>query len=340
MKRLLLFDSGCTLCRELAQAVEKESDGRLAVRSLREAEVQRLLDQARPGWSWEPTLLEVEGKNTKAYTGIAMLIRMAHGLGLRRAWRVARLVSNITAQANGEINQARRRFLKYGGGIIGLALLPFGRQVLPTDLMEHQGRVGSDWRSHLVVKKSQELTGEKLEQARARFNNAPDVNEIIGEHNAAAETEEHKAVMHTLEDNNTLLAIGATLGNQAVLYYALAEPVANVRTAAYLYELDGERVRLVSFSINGKAATLQEQPAMDICGGCVDPVNGPFHHGCTVCSGSDWGCAAERCAACMIPCAAGITAPCIVCLVVWCPYWVFFGCCTSWDPSCCGCLAP
>jgi hypothetical protein len=57
--RYLLFDSGCSTCTEIAQAVEKETEGWMTVRSLREASVQKTLDKARPGWSWEPTFLEI-----------------------------------------------------------------------------------------------------------------------------------------------------------------------------------------------------------------------------------------------------------------------------------------
>ena len=45
----LLYDSGCSVCAALAREVEARSGGRLGVRSLREPEVQALLDRARPG---------------------------------------------------------------------------------------------------------------------------------------------------------------------------------------------------------------------------------------------------------------------------------------------------
>jgi predicted DCC family thiol-disulfide oxidoreductase YuxK len=43
--RWLLYDAGCSVCAALAREVEALSGGRLRVRSLREPEVQALLDQ-------------------------------------------------------------------------------------------------------------------------------------------------------------------------------------------------------------------------------------------------------------------------------------------------------
>jgi predicted DCC family thiol-disulfide oxidoreductase YuxK len=49
-ERYLLFDGGCSVCAALARKVETLGGGRLRVRSLRDPEVQALLDCARPGW--------------------------------------------------------------------------------------------------------------------------------------------------------------------------------------------------------------------------------------------------------------------------------------------------
>lgn len=89
--RYLLFDSGCSTCTEIAQAVENETDGWLTARSLREAEVQEILSEARPDWKWEPTLLEIAGDKAIVFTGLSMKTRMLMGLGPRRATRVARI---------------------------------------------------------------------------------------------------------------------------------------------------------------------------------------------------------------------------------------------------------
>ncbi|GBD08622.1 hypothetical protein HRbin22_00863 [Candidatus Thermoflexus japonica] len=70
--RWLLYDGGCVVCAALAREVEALSAGRLGVRSLREPEIQALLDRIRPGWRWEPMLLEVEGERVQVFTGLTM----------------------------------------------------------------------------------------------------------------------------------------------------------------------------------------------------------------------------------------------------------------------------
>ncbi|HXF69103.1 MAG TPA: hypothetical protein VNK89_04805 [Thermoflexus sp.] len=67
-------------CAALAREVEALSGGRLGVRSLREPEVQALLDRARPGWQWEPMLLEVEGERVRVYAGLALRARLLGGI--------------------------------------------------------------------------------------------------------------------------------------------------------------------------------------------------------------------------------------------------------------------
>ncbi len=71
-ERWLLYDAGCSVCAALAREVEALSGGRLRVRSLRDPEVQALLDRARPGWRWEPMLVEVEGERMQVLAGLSM----------------------------------------------------------------------------------------------------------------------------------------------------------------------------------------------------------------------------------------------------------------------------
>ena len=124
MHRYLLFDSGCSQCTEIARAVEQAAQGGLEARSLRDPTMQRLLAQARPHWRWQPTLLEVEGERVRAFTGLALGLRLATGLGLRRAGRLAKLVGRLSAPPASAKGTAggdwrRRRFLRYALGTLG-----------------------------------------------------------------------------------------------------------------------------------------------------------------------------------------------------------------------------
>ncbi len=92
-ERHLLFDSGCSVCAALAREVEARSGGRLGVRSLRDPEVQAMLNRAHPGWRWEPMLLEIEGERIRVFTGLSMRWRLVQILGPARALRVAQAVA-------------------------------------------------------------------------------------------------------------------------------------------------------------------------------------------------------------------------------------------------------
>ena len=48
---------------------------------MREPEVQALLDRARPGWQWEPMLVEIEGERVRVLAGLAMRWRLVQVLG-------------------------------------------------------------------------------------------------------------------------------------------------------------------------------------------------------------------------------------------------------------------
>jgi hypothetical protein len=89
--RYLVFDFGCSTSAEIAAVVE-ETGGRLCVWSLNDPQTQRSLSEARPDWKWEPTLLEVDGERTLAFTGLSMTARMLMWLGPWRTARVARIV--------------------------------------------------------------------------------------------------------------------------------------------------------------------------------------------------------------------------------------------------------
>jgi predicted DCC family thiol-disulfide oxidoreductase YuxK len=121
-ERYLLFDGGCSVCATLAREVETLSEGRLGVRSLRDPEVQALLDRARPGWQWESMLVEIEGERVRVSAGLAMRARLVQVLGPVRAWRVAQAVARMGGPVLG-VDWGRRRLLQQGGALAALALL-------------------------------------------------------------------------------------------------------------------------------------------------------------------------------------------------------------------------
>jgi len=103
--------------------VETLSGGRLRVRSLRDPAVQALLDRARPGWQWEPMLVEVEEARVRVFGGLGMQARLVQILGPVRALRVAQAVARMGGPVLG-VDWGRRDFLRRAGGaLLGLLTL-------------------------------------------------------------------------------------------------------------------------------------------------------------------------------------------------------------------------
>jgi hypothetical protein len=102
--------------------VETLSGGRLRVRSLRDPEVQALLDQAHPGWQWESMLVEIEGERVRIFAGLSLRARLVQVLGPVRALRVAQAVARMGGPVLG-VDWGRRRLLQQGAALAALALL-------------------------------------------------------------------------------------------------------------------------------------------------------------------------------------------------------------------------
>jgi hypothetical protein len=119
---ILGFDGGCNSCTHLAQAIERETGGKVVAQSLRDPRLQAVLGRARPGWRWEPTLLEVRGDRVRVFTGLWLRAKLVAGLGPRRAVRVGRLALQASGPQGG-VNRSRRRLLQRGAALLtGVAL--------------------------------------------------------------------------------------------------------------------------------------------------------------------------------------------------------------------------
>lgn len=123
MTRYLLFDAGCNVCLKLARNIERIAEGWLIARSLGDRSMQALLKESKPGWRWEPTLLEIANEDVRVFTGPALAAKIIMGLGLRRASRIARLMHQAQASPQDKIDAGRRRFLRQGGALLVAAPL-------------------------------------------------------------------------------------------------------------------------------------------------------------------------------------------------------------------------
>lgn len=109
MQHYILYDSGCAQCDDLAAKIEKESGGALTAKSLYAREAKEWLDRARPNWKFEPTLVQVDGDDVRAYTGLSMRAHMLTFLNPLQLLKIARVVQQAGVPLFGpvEVRQAQ-----------------------------------------------------------------------------------------------------------------------------------------------------------------------------------------------------------------------------------------
>ncbi len=128
MNRYLLFDSGCSACSELVQEVVRASGGWMEAKSLRDPEIQSMLDRAHPNWRWEPMLLEIENDKLRVLTGVKMQAQIFIGLGPERTFQFFPVLTRLQKPSSAP-GAGRREFLRrFGATLSGLVVFGFTRR--------------------------------------------------------------------------------------------------------------------------------------------------------------------------------------------------------------------
>lgn len=135
MARYIAYDSGCSVCSQLAETIRQTAGGKIASLPLRDAKARELLDRAYPGgWSPGPYLIHSRPGRIRAWTGTTAAVRLMALVGPRGAWRIWSVArhhgiylppGHRRTPASG---LPRRAFLKLTAGaataLLGLGLLP------------------------------------------------------------------------------------------------------------------------------------------------------------------------------------------------------------------------
>jgi hypothetical protein len=133
-RRLVLgFDAGCMTCSELARRIEERVGNKIEILSLNDPLMElwrnEALGEAAP---WAPTLVEIEGSSTRAWTGVRLGARLSRALGPLATWRVMQVLGEANADhglsdstaVNGISGLTRGQFLKgVGGAAVAVSLL-------------------------------------------------------------------------------------------------------------------------------------------------------------------------------------------------------------------------
>lgn len=133
MDRYLVFDAGCSTCRDLADAIQDAVGPKLLAINIRDDRAKELLRRAFPdGYRFVPYLVTVDRhQRVHAWTGTALAIRLAWLMGPRHAWRAWTRARNLGISLSGhrqpnDHGMSRRNFLKVSTAIasaLGLASL-------------------------------------------------------------------------------------------------------------------------------------------------------------------------------------------------------------------------
>jgi hypothetical protein len=190
-KELILgFDAECGTCSDLAQRIQERVGSKLAVRNLRDPEVEgwreEALGKAAP---WAPTLFEVEpGGKVRAWVGISMGLALSRKLGAKDTWRVMQalgemgqaarieesaVVSRLPEKAQEAVaGISRGQFLKgMGGATVAATVLAGGPLAVSAQAVT---------KSPYDIVKSRRLTGTELTRAAQQVGQSIDVKNVLG----------------------------------------------------------------------------------------------------------------------------------------------------------------
>ena len=126
MERFVVYDSLCTVCTRMADAIMDAADGKVEPLSIYDDGARSLLDRAYPsGWSFAPYLLVVDRGRVRAWTGLAFAVHLTRLIGPSSAWRVWRVAKRRGmylppgGHEPSERGMSRRGFLKLSAGATG-----------------------------------------------------------------------------------------------------------------------------------------------------------------------------------------------------------------------------
>lgn len=128
-KLVLGFDAGCMTCSELARKIEEQVGDKLEVRPLHGPQMVHWREQALgEDAPWAPTLIEANGGEVKAWTGLKMGLVLSRRLGAVGTWRVMQVLGEIKsapkAGTASSIGLSRGQFIKnLGGAVLGVGVL-------------------------------------------------------------------------------------------------------------------------------------------------------------------------------------------------------------------------
>lgn len=130
MKRILLFNSNCSACSQIAHTIKQYIGDWLQIRSLHDKQVQVWLNTEKPGWYWEPMLVLEKDGRCQFLSGQRMQIYFFLHLGPIKAFKLTHLIGQFERETSfKDFDIQRRFFLTQSVSVLG-ALTLFGLRPL------------------------------------------------------------------------------------------------------------------------------------------------------------------------------------------------------------------
>jgi hypothetical protein len=117
-RHILAYDASCPSCSKVAGYVADQH--RLEIKALNHPEVMALLNTAKPGWRFQPTLISIDADRVETFTGPSMAARLVMLVGPRKAGKVVKALGEEAS------NEGTTRRTVLGRGILMTGLMLFG----------------------------------------------------------------------------------------------------------------------------------------------------------------------------------------------------------------------
>lgn len=284
-RRLVLgFDGGCFTCSGLAKEIEKLSEGRLEVLSLRDPQMEQWRNKALgANASWAPTLIEIKDLKVRAWTGWRMGVNLSRLLGPGATWRVMQALGEISVPPKVEESVAakvlsgmsRGQFLKgAAGAAVAVGVL--------SGLGPLAGRAEAleEW-EYPKSTNSTELKGTKLRDYCDRIAQRADSEWVAGGYATAMQSGlsvdsstdtvasgggvKARAWIHTMANGNEMYVCSFNLKNEKIVtYFEYARMRNNIKTEIKRWGLgsDEKNFYLERLTVNGARFTDPGAPSL------------------------------------------------------------------------------
>jgi hypothetical protein len=269
---LLIFDSSCYFCKNLAINISRISKNMIKMRSLSCTGIRRLIQAYYGEFKHTYYLIRKNEKNIVIHRGIRVIPQIMKHLGFKNSLKLlytlstngrhscVRCSENKLGRISGHVQPARRMFLNLA--ILGLTSLLSYK--LPKLMYVGEDNIVSsrrkNWRDKVRWKNKRMLDNKEKEKSLEIALNSNDVKNILKVLGGDVDKDSCSAMEHLGEVGHgeiRVLAVSFIVkfnGNAkyVISYYRLSKPIYNYISEAYALIPENNKIKPLAMSINGE----------------------------------------------------------------------------------------